>query len=290
METWFLYAVLGAFFASLTTILAKIGIKNVDSHLATALRTVVVLVFAWGMVVIVGSIGEISEIEGRTWVFIVLSGLATGGSWLCYFRALKLGDVNKVVPIDKSSTLLTMTLAFIFLSEPLTIFTLFGMGLIALGTFLMLDLKKPGDEKERNYSWIVYAIMAAVFASLVSIIGRVGVVDIDASLWTALRTIVVVPLSFIMVFITKGHKKIKSINRKSWIFLVLSGMATGGAWLSFYHALQIGKASHVVPIDKLSIVLTMIFALLFLGEKFTKKSVLGLILLTTGTLFPIILF
>ena len=291
MELWLLYAIGAASFAALTTVLAKIGIKDVDSHLATAIRTIVVLAFAWVMVFIVGSQYGIAYIQGRTWFFLIISGFATGCSWLCFFRALKLGNVNKVVPIDKSSTILTMTLAFIFLGEPFSWITVVGMALMGLGTWLMLDLKKKNSDDSTNEktskSWLIYAVLAAVFASLVAIFGRIGVADIDATLWTAIRTIVVVPLSLLMVFMVKSHKTIKSVSRKSWLFLVLSGGATGASWLFFYHALQLGNASHVVPIDKLSIVLTMGFARLFLGERFSKKSIAGLALLTAGTLLPI---
>ncbi|MCL2199684.1 MAG: EamA family transporter [Defluviitaleaceae bacterium] len=298
MELWLLYAIGAAAFAALTTILAKIGIRDVDSHLATAVRTMVVLVFAWIMVFIVGAQSGIFYISGRTWVFLILSGLATGGSWLCFFRALQLGDVNKVVPIDKSSTILTMILAFIFLREPVGIITVIGMILMGIGTWLMLESRsgflptRPWWEyrlEPFKTGWLFYALLAAVFASLVAIFGKIGVVDIDASLWTAIRTVVVVPLSWTMVFLTGSHKKISSVKRISWVFLMLSGVATGASWLFFYHALQIGNASHVVPIDKLSIVLTMGFAWLFLREKFSKRSVAGLGLLTIGTLLPIIL-
>jgi len=288
MEIWLFYAIGAAVFAALTTVLAKIGIKDVDSHVATAIRTMVVLVFAWLMVFIIGSYGEIVYIQGRTWVLLIISGLATGGSWLCFFRALQLGNVNKVIPIDKSSTILTMILAFIFLSEPMGWITIVGMALMGAGTWLMLELKKD-EEKTSGRGWLFFAILAAVFASLVAIIGRIGVADIDPSLWTAIRTIVVIPLSWLMVFITGGQKSIKSVNRKSWIFLVLSGVATGASWLFFYHALQIGNASHVVPIDRLGILLTMGFARLFLGERFTKRSLIGLTLLTVGTLLSVLL-
>jgi len=290
VELWLLYAIGSAVFAAITTILAKIGIRNVDSNLATAIRTMVVLCFAWLMVFIVGSYGGIGYIQGNTWVFLILSGLATGASWLCFFRALQLGDVNKVVPIDKSSTILTMILAFIFLREPVGWITIIGMILMGVGTWLMLELKKSdnnSDEKKQNKSWLFFALLAALFASLVAIFGHIGVADIDANLWTAIRTMVVVPLSWLMVFLTGCHKQIKSIDRKSWIFLILSGMATGASWLLFYHALQLGNASVVVPIDKLSIVLTMAFAWLFLDEKFSRQSVLGLVLLTVGTLLPV---
>ena len=297
LELWFLYAMGAALFAALTTILAKIGIKEVDSHFAAAVRTVVVLVFAWLMVLVVGSQRDIRYIQAETWVLLVLSGLATGGSWLCFFRALKLGDVNKVVPIDKSSTVLTMLLAFVLLREPLRPPTLAGMVLIGVGTGLMLELRskkndptETGRPSEKNgKSWLVYAVLAAVLASVVAIIGKMGVAEMDATLWTAIRTVVVVPLSWLMVGIA-GHKPSSGrtkVGRKSWVFLLLSGVATGASWLFFYHALQIGNAIHVVPIDKLSIVFTMGFARVFLGERFSRRSVFGLALLTVGTLLPV---
>ena len=295
MELWFLYALGAAAFAALTTILAKIGITGVDSHLATAIRTMVVLVFAWIMVFIVGAQGGIGYVDGRTWVFLILSGLSTGGSWLCFFRALQIGNVNKVVPIDKSSTILTMILAFMFLGEPVGIAFLVGMVLIGLGTWLMLELKKTEDVTKSfaankwRHSWLLFAVLAAVFASLTAIFGRAGVAYMDANLWTAIRTMVVVPLSWIMVFLVGSQKTIGTVNLKSWVFLVLSGVATGGSWLFFYHALQIGNASLVVPVDKLSIVFTMAFARLFLGERFSWRSLGGLALIVIGTFIPILL-
>ncbi|MCL2400838.1 MAG: EamA family transporter [Defluviitaleaceae bacterium] len=275
--------------------MAKIGLATIDSHLATAIRTMIVLVFAWLMVFIVGSQNDIWYVESSTWIFLILSGLATGGSWLCYFRALQLGNVNRVVPIDKSSTILTMIMAFIFLREPMDFFTVLGMIFIGIGTWLMLKLSKNTEnekginEKESNQSWLFFAIMAAVFAGLTAILGRVGIIYVEANLGTAIRTLAVVPMSWIMVFITKGQSKIVKVDIKSWIFLILSGVATGASWLLFYNALQLGNAMHVVPIDKLSIVFTMVFAGLFLSEKFSKRSLIGLVLLTFGTLLPVFL-
>ena len=293
MELWFLYAIGAAVFAALTTILAKIGLKDVNSHVATAIRTVVVLVFAWIIAVISGAIDGFSAIDSRTWIFMILSAFATGGSWLCYFRALQLGDVNKVVPIDKSSTILTMLLAFIFLNEPVGIVTIIGMVLMGFGTWLMLEFKPQTDDKQPKpqQNWLLFAILAAVFASLAAIFSRIGVVGIDANLWTALRTTIAVPLALLMVLLTNSHKKEKrkKITTKTWIFLIAAGVATGVSWLFFYHALQLGHASHVVPIDKLSILGTMIFARLFLQERFSWRSIGGLVLLTVGTLLPIFL-
>ncbi|MCL1786968.1 MAG: EamA family transporter [Defluviitaleaceae bacterium] len=287
---WILYAILAAVFAALTSIFAKIGIEGVNSNLATAIRTMVVITFAWVMVFITGAQGGLWYITPFTWIFIVLSGLATGGAWLCRYRALKLGNVNKVTPIGKTSTILTMLLAFLFLGEPMGWHMVIAMALMGVGTWLMLELKKSkGKEAPQGAkSWLLFAILGAVFASLVAILGSVGVTDIDATLWTALRTMIVAILSWLMVFTTGHPRDIKAVSRKSWIFLVLSGMATGGSWLFFYHALQIGNASLVVPIDQLSILLTMGFARVFLGERFTKQSLIGLTLLTLGILFPTI--
>ena len=292
MGAWLLYAIAAAVFAALTTILAKVGLKGVDSHLATAIRVLVVLVFAWLMVLIVGSHAEIGEVDSRTWTFLILSGLATGGSWLCFFRALQLGRVNQVVPVDKSSTIMTMILAFIFLREPVGALTVVGMLLMAVGTWMMLELGKKSDDSDqtdKRHGWLFFALLAAVFASLTAVLGRVGIENVEANLGTAIRTLAVVPMSWLMVFITGGQKGMGQIQRRHWVFLVLSGVATGASWLFFYRALQLGNASHVVPIDKLSIVLTMGFAGAFLGERFSKRSIIGLVLLTVGTLLPIVL-
>ena len=287
MELWLLYAIGSAAFAGLTTVLTKIGLKDVDSHLATAIRTMVVVAFSWAIVFYAGSQGGIGYIDGVTWIFLILSGLATGGAWLCRYRALKLGNVNKVTPITKTSTLLTMMLAFIILREPLGLITVAGMILMGIGTWLMLEFKKgSGTAKGPNRGWAFFAVLAAVFASLVAIFGSIGVADMDANLWTATRTVIVALLSWFMVYSTGGQKQIKKINKKSWIFLILSGLATGTSWIFFYHALKIGNASLVVPIDQLSIVITMGFARLFLGERFTKQSLIGLALLTAGILLP----
>ncbi|MCL1883247.1 MAG: EamA family transporter [Defluviitaleaceae bacterium] len=288
MELWLVYALGAAVFAALTTIFAKIGIRDVDSNLATAIRTVVVLFFAWIMVFVVGSQGEIFYADGRTWVFLILSGLATGGSWLCFFHALKMGNVNQIVPLKKSSTILTMIFAFIFLGEPFGVFMIVGMVMIGVGTWLMTEMKKKENVGAKGNSWLFFGLLAAVFASLTAILGRIGIENIEANLGTAIRTFAVVPMAWLMVFITKEHKGIGKIDRKSWLFLLLSGMATGASWLLFYRALQIGNASHVVPIDKLSIVLTMAFAGIFLGERFSKRSLAGLAILTAGTLLAII--
>ena len=279
---WLFFALGSAMFAGLTAILAKIGIENVNSTLATALRTVVVLVFSWVMVFIVGSQSGIGDISGRTLLFLVLSGLATGASWLCYFRALQLGDVNKVTPIDKSSTVLTILLAFILLGEPISLPQAAGVVGIGAGTLLMVSKKEPQSEVKGG-KWFIYALLSAVFASLTSIFGKIGVENVDSNLGTAIRTIVVLVMAWLMVFITGEQKGLRQISRKSWIFLILSGFATGGSWLCYYRALQDGPASVVVPIDKLSILVTIFFSWVVLKEKLSRRAAVGLVLIVLGT-------
>ncbi len=279
---WLFFALGSALFAGLTAILAKIGIENVNSTLATALRTVVVLVFSWVMVFIVGSQSGIGDISGRTLLFLVLSGLATGASWLCYFRALQLGDVNKVTPIDKSSTVLTILLAFILLGEPISLPQAAGVVGIGAGTLLMVS-KKETQSEVKGGKWFIYALLSAVFASLTSIFGKIGVENVDSNLGTAIRTIVVLVMAWLMVFITGEQKGLRQISRKSWIFLILSGFATGGSWLCYYRALQDGPASVVVPIDKLSILVTIFFSWVVLKEKLSRRAAVGLVLIVLGT-------
>ncbi len=279
---WLFFALGSAMFAGLTAILAKIGIENVNSTLATALRTVVVLVFSWVMVFIVGSQSGIGDISGRTLLFLVLSGLATGASWLCYFRALQLGDVNKVTPIDKSSTVLTILLAFILLGEPISLPQAAGVVGIGAGTLLMVS-KKETQSEVKGGKWFIYALLSAVFASLTSIFGKIGVENVDSNLGTAIRTIVVLVMAWLMVFITGEQKELRQISRKSWIFLILSGFATGGSWLCYYRALQDGPASVVVPIDKLSILVTIFFSRVVLKEKLSRRAAVGLVLIVLGT-------
>ena len=285
---WILYAFGSAFFAGATSILAKIGVKDIDSHVATAIRTIVVLIFSWIMVFIVGSQGTIGNISGKTLTFLILSGFATGASWLCYFKALQLGDVNKVVPLDKSSIILTMVLAFIFLGENITINMVVGMIGIGIGTYLMIQKKESIEKVVKGKAWLVYALLSAIFASLTSILGKVGIENVESNLGTAIRTIVVLIMAWIIVFVTKKQSDVKKIDKKSLLFLILSGIATGASWLCYYKALQDGLASIVVPIDKLSILVTILFAYVFLKEKLSKKSIVGLVLIVVGTLILLI--
>ena len=272
---WILFAFGSALFAGLTSILAKCGIRKTDSTVATAIRTAVVLIFSWLMVFVVGSQGTIPAIGGRTLLFLVLSGLATGASWLCYFKALQLGDVNKVVPIDKSSTVLTIILAAIFLQEGVSLPKGIGVVLIAVGTFLMIE-KKQSSGETKSAAWLWYALGSAVFASLTAILGKIGISGIESNLGTAIRTAVVLVMSWVMVFVTGKQGELKAIPQNELGFICLSGLATGGSWLCYYRALQDGPASVVVPIDKLSILVTVLFSYLVFHEKLTKKSALGL--------------
>lgn len=282
---WIICAFGSALFAGITSILAKCGMKNVNSNVATALRTIVVLLFSWLLVFIKGTQSTIGTIDGRTFLFLILSGLATGASWLCYFRALQLGDVNKVTPIDKSSTILTMLLAMLFLHEEITIIKIISMLFIGIGTYLMIE-KKETIVKEgiTSKSWFFYAIASAVFASLTSILGKVGMENIDSTLGTAIRTIVVLVMAWVVVFVTKTQSTIRDLDKRNWIFLLLSGLATGASWLCYYRALQTGPASVVVPIDKLSILITIFFSWLVFKEKLNLKSGIGLVGIVAGTL------
>lgn len=281
---WMIFAFGSALFAGLTAILAKCGIKHTDSNVATALRTIVVLFFSWMMVFIAGKQGELSAIESKTLIFLVLSGVATGASWLCYFKALQVGDVNKVTPIDKSSTILTMLLAFILLGEPITFIKLVAMFLIGGGTYLMIQKQEGVTKESKGKSWLAFAISSAIFASLTSILGKVGIEGIDSTLGTAIRTIVVLVMAWLVVFITGKQHTIRKIDKQSWLFIILSGFATGASWLCYYRALQTGPASVVVPIDKLSILVTIGFSYVVFRERLHKKSALGLFFIVIGTL------
>ena len=282
---WIIFAFGSALFAGLTSILAKCGIKKTDSTVATAVRTVIVLIFSWIMVFLTGSQSQLGSIDSKTLIFLILSGLATGASWLCYFKALQLGDINKVVPIDKSSTVMTILLAFIFLHEEISASKAAGVILIAVGTFLMIEKKNSEKEnKAEGKSWLLYAFLSAIFASLTAILSKVGISGIESNLGTAIRTGVVLLMAFLMVFVTRKQNKIKEIPGREFLFIILSGFATGGSWLCYYKALQDGLASVVVPIDKLSILVTVAFSYFVFHEKLTRKSALGLVLIVAGTL------
>ncbi|NFD29253.1 EamA family transporter [Clostridium botulinum] len=285
---WVLFAFASAFFAGITAILAKIGIRNTDSSLATAIRTIIILIFSWLMVFIIGSENFIYQISGQSLLFLILSGLATGASWLCYFKALQVGDVNKVTPIDKSSIVLTMILAFIFLDEKITWIKFIGMCAIGIGTYMMITKKEVEIKEASDNRWLFYAALSAVFASLTSILGKVGISGIESNLGTALRTIVVLIMAWVVVFVSKKQGEIKNIDKKSWLFICLSGITTGSSWLCYYRALQIGPASIVVPIDKLSIVVSIAFSYFILKEKLTKKSFSGLAIIAIGTLLLLV--
>ena len=280
---WIILAFGSAFFAGITSILAKCGIKKTDSSVATALRTIVVLIMSIVMVFIVDSQSTIGKIDAKEWLFLILSGLSTGASWLCYFRALQIGSINKVVPIDKSSTILTMLLAFIFLKESLDWIKVICLILIAAGTFLMIEKKKE-EAKETKGVWLIYALISAVFASLTSILGKIGIAGVESNLGTTIRTAVVLVMAWLVVFVTGKAPRIKETPRKELGFITLSGIATGASWLCYYKALQDGPASIVVPIDKLSILITVAFSYIVFKEKLTLRSASGLFLIVIGTL------
>ena len=285
---WILFAFGSALFAGLTSILAKCGIRKTDPDTATAIRTIVVLLFSWLMVAIVGSAPTITGLSAKTWVFLLLSGLATGASWLCYFRARQLGDVNKVVPVDKSSTVLTILLAVVFLHESLSLAKGAGIVLIAVGTYLMIEKKQSTGAAKESVSWLLYAAGSAVFASLTSILGKIGMSGVESNLGTAIRTGVVLVMSWMMVFVTGKGAKLREVPKGELGFICLSGLATGGSWLCYYKALQDGPASVVAPIDKLSILVTILFSYLVFHEKLTKKAALGLTLVVAGTLLMLL--
>lgn len=311
---WLIYAIGSAFFAGVTSILAKCGIRKTDSNVATAVRTIVVLLFSWGMVWIVGSGDQITSISGRTLLFLILSGAATGASWLCYFHALQIGDINKVVPVDKSSTVLTILLALIFLGEGISLTKAAATAVIAVGIFLMIERKDPsgrddserdedcGDAKQqidgsndsaeppckkrinwKQSTWLFYAAGSAFFASLTAILGKVGISGVESNLGTAIRTCVVLVMAWVMVFVTGKQREVRRIDKKELRFICLSGIATGASWICYYRALQEGPASVVAPIDKLSVIVTVAFSYFVFGEKLNKKAMAGLALLTAGT-------
>lgn len=281
---WILMAVLSAFFAGLTSILAKCGIKKTDSDVATALRTIIVLLFAWCMVFVVGSAGTVTDIGVKSFVFLVLSGIATGASWLCYFKALSLGDVNKVVPIDKSSTILSVLLAIVLFQETEHLAAKFiGVAFLGLGIYLMIE-QKGNSIKSKNSRWLVYAIFSAVFAALTSILAKIGISGVESNLGTAIRTGVVLLMAWGIVFWKGKQRQVTSVDKKELAFIALSGAATGASWLCYYNAIQNGIVSVVVPIDKLSILVTVLFSYVVFKEKLSKKSFAGLCLMVIGTL------
>jgi bacterial/archaeal transporter family protein len=280
-------ALLAALFASFTAILAKIGIEDVNSNLATAVRTIVVVIMAYLMVVITGQTENIMEVSTKSLIFLVLSGLTTGLSWLAFFKAIQIGDVSKVVPIDKASVVLTILLSFIVLREPATMPVVAGGVIISIGTFVLIgkDKKKKKQRKKvfNTKSYIFLAIMSAVFAALTNILAKIGIEDVDSNVATFIRTVVMIIFAWGIVFFQGTVKELKKISRKSYIFLILSGAATGFSWLCYFAALAIGKVSIVNPIDKFSVVLTMILSFIILKEKPTKSTVAGAVLITIGT-------
>lgn len=280
---WLTAAVFSAVFAALTAILAKCGIRKTDSDVATAIRTAVVLVFSWIMVFISGSAGSISQISAKSLIFLTLSGIATGASWICYFKALSLGDVNKVVPIDKSSTVLTVLLAIICFGETEHLAVkLIGTALLGIGTLLMVE-KKQTENSASGKGYLLYAVGSAVFAAATSILAKVGILGVESNLATAIRTAVVLVMAWLTVIIKGKLPQLKTLDKKELGFIALSGLATGGSWLCYYYAIQNGVVSVVVPIDKMSLLPTVIFSYFVFKEKLSKKAALGLALMLAGT-------
>lgn len=285
---WIIYAFSSALLAGLTSILAKCGIRKTDSNAATAIRTIIVLIFSLIMVLVEGSYKTIPYIDTKARIFLILSGIATGISWLCYFRALQLGDINKVVPIDKSSTVLTIILALIFLGEGITWIKLTAIAAISAGIYLMISRQDQNANRSKSKAWLIYAVLSAIFASLTSILAKIGIENVESNLGTAIRTCVVLIMAWIIVFVSGKQHTVKDIPKKELIFICLSGIATGASWLCYYKALRDGYASVVVPIDKLSIVVTISFSYLIFKEKLSKKALFGLILIIAGTLAMLI--
>ena len=281
---WILLAFGSAFFAGLTSITAKCGIKKTDSTVATAIRTGVVLLCSAVMVTIVGSWGGITNIDTKSWIFLVLSGIATGASWLCYFKAISIGDVNKVVPLDKSSTVLAAVIAIIFLGESVTVPKITGLIAVTVGTYMMIGKKGGAGEKKRGLGWFFYGSLSAVFAALTSVLAKVGIENVDSNLATTVRTAVVLVMAWLTVLVTGKGKLVKETTKKELLFIVISGILTGASWLCYYRALQLGEVSVVVPIDKLSILVSIAFSYIVFKEKLTLKSFMGLMIIVVGTL------
>lgn len=285
---WILFAVLSAIFAGVTAILSKCGIKQANSDVATAIRTSVVLVFAWGIVFLTGAQRSIFSIDGKSWAFLLLSGLATGASWLCYFKALSLGEVSKVAAVDKSSVVLSVLFAVLLFPAERERWAvkLVCLALIAVGTFLMTDIrKKEGKEKP---AWLFFALLSAVFAAMTSLLAKIGIENVDSNLATAIRTCVVFAMAWLIVVGRKEWKFVRKVERKELLFLLLSGLATGISWLCYYYAVRHGQVSVVVPIDKLSVLITVAFSVVVFREKLSAKAWIGLGLLTIGTLFMVV--
>ena len=282
---WIAAAVLSAFFAGVTSILAKCGIRHTDSDVATALRTVVVLAFSWLMVLVAGSAGGITSLSGHSLLFLILSGLATGASWICYFKALSIGDVNKVVPVDKSSTVLTVLLAILVFHETANLpVKLAGTALLLVGALLMVERKPSTPSAAQGLSWLPWAVGSAVFAALTSILAKVGISGVESNLGTAIRTGVVLVMAWGIVFLKGKQHQVRTIDRREAGFIALSGVATGASWLCYYYAIQHGVVSVVVPIDKMSILVSVGFSRVFLGERLSRRAALGLSLMAAGAL------
>lgn len=280
---WFFLSIGSAFFAGISSVLAKCGIEKTSSEVATAIRTAIVIAMSVIMTLIVGSLKDIGSIDAKTWIFLILSGLATGASWLCFFKALELGDVNKVIPVDKTSTILTLIVSFIVFGETVTWVKIVSVVAIGAGTFLMIERKQTSGQCRGSKWWLLFACLSAVFASLTSILGKIGIDGVESNLGTLIRTIVVLFMSWIVVFVTGKTKNVGEISKRDFLFIVFSGIATGVSWLCYYKALKDGVVSVVVSVDKLGILVTIAFSFFALKEKLTVKALIGLVLILAGT-------
>ena len=278
---WILYAFLAAIFSGLTTIFAKKGVKNIDSLLSTSIRTAIILIISFLIVIIFNSFEKINI---KTFIFLILSGISTTLLWVNYFKALDYGNVNEVTPVDKTSIVITLVLSSIFLNEKITILKIISCILIIVGTFLMVNKSEHSNNKE----WLLYAILTAIFTSVSAIISKIGLRDINPSLGNFYRTIIVFILIWFYVIIKKKQKNIITIKRQTWIYLIISGFTTSLSWLFYFYALKNGEASMVFPIEKLSVVVSIGLSYVILKEKMTKKSIIGLILIIIGTLILLI--
>lgn len=299
---WIAAAVLSAVFAGITSILAKCGIKKTDSDVATALRTGVVLVFSWIAVLISGSAGTVFGVEARSFLFLFLSGLATGASWICYFKALSIGDVNKVTAVDKSSTVLSVLFAVMILGERENLAVrLICTLILGVGIFLMAYKKNSGNKVSgengaakasaknamakapAKNGWALYAGLSAVFAAITSVLAKIGITGVESNLGTALRTCVVLVMAWAIVLAKGKGSLLKSQDKKELVYISLSGIATGASWLCYYYAIQNGVVSAVVPIDKMSILVTVVFSYFVFGEKLNRRAFVGLVLMLAAT-------
>ena len=277
---YIIYALLASVFSGLTSVFAKTGIKNIDSLLATFLRTIVISLFLFLIVIWKENLNEIFLLDKKTILFLILSGISNTLLWICYFKALDLGTVSKVTPVDKTSIVLTLILSSLFLNEKITTIKIISIVLILSGTFLTIKKESKGSKDNK---WIIYAILTAVFTSTTTVLSKIGIESTNTTLITFLRTIVVLIILTTITLFKKKYKSIKDIEKRSWLFIILSGLSTSLSWLFYFKALALGEASIVFPIEKLSLVVSILISIIFLKEKVNKKQIIGIIIIVIGT-------